>query len=116
MSNDKPEFITFWSEYPRKTAKAHARKAWDQMINHVSGALILSTLRAQKSALMFSDDIQFVPHPATWLRREPWEDEIIQRQRPTLRNGAAALLAREIANIGQIEDVPQYVLEGPAGD
>lgn len=108
-----PCFDTFWGIYPRRVAKGNARKAWDRAISKAPVGIILASLSAQFDAGMFSDDPQFVPHPATWLNREGWEDDIIPRRRPKFRNGAAELLAREMMDGPLIEDDTQRVLEGP---
>lgn len=111
---EKPDFEAFWSEYPRRVAKGHARKAWDRATNNTPAATILIAVRAHKAAGMFSDDLKFIPHPATWLNRESYDDDVTPRSTPQFRSGPAQLLAEELMDIGPlIEDVPQYVLEGP---
>ena len=57
--------------------------------------VIIDAIEAQRIAGMFGDDPKFIPHPATWLHQERWADEIVHKRRPTFRNGAAELLARE---------------------
>jgi uncharacterized protein YdaU (DUF1376 family) len=64
------EFEQFWSEYPRKTAKGGAEKAWLKAIGQTDAETILAGLRSAK----FSSDPQYVPHPATWLNQRRWED------------------------------------------
>ena len=70
-------FDTFWSAYPRKTAKAGAEKAWkkvgaDALIDRILAALAVQS----KSDAWRTDGGQFIPHPATWLNGKRWEDEI----------------------------------------
>ena len=64
------EFEQFWSEYPRKTAKGGAEKAWLKAVGQTDAETILTGLRSAK----FSSDPQYVPHPATWLNQRRWED------------------------------------------
>jgi hypothetical protein len=70
----KVSFDEFWRAYPRRVAKAEARKAWDQTesIRPPIGDVIAAI---QRSATQWTD-VRFVPHPATWLRGERWDDEV----------------------------------------
>lgn len=69
-------FETFWAAYPRRTAKAEARKAWAKL--QPDDVLLEAILAALAWQTKQWDDVKFVPHPATWLRGERWEDEPIQ--------------------------------------
>lgn len=67
-------FDQFWKKYPRKVAKPNALKSWlkvkpdDELTKQIIGAI-------DKQGLC-NREIQFVPHPATWLNARRWEDEI----------------------------------------
>lgn len=68
-------FEDFWSVWPRKVAKPDARRAWDKAVKTVPGEVILA------AAVAYRDnpgrpDKQFIPHPATWLNRAGWGDEL----------------------------------------
>lgn len=72
-------FARFWLAYPRKTAKGDARKAFDKAIrklrldpNNDPERVLIGALERAKAAWV---DAQFIPHPATWLNGERWEDE-----------------------------------------
>ena len=71
------DFDLFWSKYPKKVAKADARKAWKQTaslrpdITQVLKAIDL----ACKTEQWMRGGGQFIPHAATWLRGERWDDE-----------------------------------------
>ena len=71
-----PEFVRFWSAYPRKVAKAAAERCW-RGINPDSAlvAQIMSALEAHKKTPQWVDPV-YVPHPATWLNQKRWEDEL----------------------------------------
>lgn len=59
-------FAEWWEEYPRKDAKDAARKAYAKARKRgASAADLLTGLRLYP----FSPDVQFVPHPATWLNQ-----------------------------------------------
>jgi biotin operon repressor len=64
-------FDDFWSAYPRKTAKEAARKAWASVTKKTPPAEIMSGLARHT----FPTDVQFIPHPATWLNQHRWADE-----------------------------------------
>ena len=64
-------FEEFWQEYPRKTAKEAARKAWKVARARVGADTIMAGLRAA----LWPSDSQFIPHPATWLNQGRWDDE-----------------------------------------
>lgn len=89
------DFSAFWESYPRRTGKGAARKAFAKALTRTDFHIIIDAIEAQRIAGMFDKDPQYIPHPATWLNGERWDDEIIRRVRPTFRNGGAELLARE---------------------
>lgn len=72
------DFDLFWAAYPKKVAKGEARKAFGQTqairppINYLIEAI---QKHCQQEAWM-KDAGKFIPHPATWLRQERWEDEV----------------------------------------
>lgn len=65
-------FDLFWNNYPRKTAKGAARKAWEKIKPEEQEQV------AKAAALFAADpnrDETYTPHPATWLNAERWLDE-----------------------------------------
>lgn len=70
------DFDRFWAAYPRKEAKATARKAFARAVVKIGGpdppAILLGALERAKASWV---DAQFIPHPATWLNGERWDDE-----------------------------------------
>lgn len=71
-------FDDFWKLYPRKVAKSNAVKAWKKTGACDSSSLIETILNDVKRRLE-SDwngkDVQYIPHPATYLNQRRWEDE-----------------------------------------
>lgn len=67
-------FDTFWSAYPRKVAKGAARKAFNKVIKTVPLDVLVDAVLKQKKSEQWKDP-KFIPHPATWLNGERWEDE-----------------------------------------
>ena len=72
------EFDQFWVAYPRKQAKADARKAWDQTkdLRPPTEKLIEIVKAHCKTKDWMKDNGTFIPYPASWLRGERWEDEL----------------------------------------
>lgn len=72
-------FEEFWKLYPRKVAKLEAKKAWEKMAGESRlKAILMIPLHAKKWT-----DLQFIPHAATWLRGERYDDEIFDEiQKP----------------------------------
>jgi hypothetical protein len=70
-------FDEFWSLYPRKIAKATARKAWAKLSpeQQLMAAKAIDTHCQYWSAK--ETELEFIPHPATWLNQERWEDELV---------------------------------------
>jgi hypothetical protein len=69
-------FVRFWTAYPRKVAKPEAERAFLKAIAKIGGPDPPDVL-VQAIARMAPDwtDPKFIPHPATWLNREGWNDE-----------------------------------------
>ena len=83
-------FDLFWSLYPRRVVKRAAVKAWDkEMRNGTSPDEIINGLRRQLPHLN-ARDVQFIPHPSTWLNQGRWEDEIPEQAtaRPQMKKSA----------------------------
>lgn len=70
-SADPVGFGEWWGCYPRKVAKAAARKAYKAALKHAAPERLLAALKAHE----FSPDVRYQPHPATWLNHGHWEDE-----------------------------------------
>lgn len=70
-------FDEFWALYPRKVAKAVARKAFQRLTEQQQ----LDACKAIDDHLMYwkakETGLEFIPHPATWLNQERWEDELV---------------------------------------
>lgn len=77
--NDKniynAHFDTFWEKYPRKTAKAAAKKVFDKLkVDDELLNQILEALEIQKQSKQWSDK-QYIPYAATFINQKRWEDE-----------------------------------------
>ena len=68
------EFSEFWSFYPRKVAKADARKAFKTALKQADvDDIIAGALRLRDDPNL--PEKKYIPYPGKWLRAEQWEDE-----------------------------------------
>lgn len=67
-------FEEFWERYPRKTVKSAARKAYAKAVKKAQHDDIMFGLSQQMLSLT-AREAQYIPHPATWLNQERWNDE-----------------------------------------
>lgn len=96
---DSDAFYEFWCEYPRPVAKRAARKAFTSALRRATAADIMYGLLHYP----FSPEVQYQPHPATWLAQDRWinEDPSLPPTtiagpppRPTLGDGLAGILGK----------------------
>ncbi len=75
----KSQFEEFWLAYPRKVGKGAARPkyaiACRKLADHGEAEPAARLLEALNRAKGMWKDPQFIPHPATWLNGERWDDE-----------------------------------------
>ena len=70
-------FAEFWAAYPRKIGKPNALKAWKRLnCAAIAGQVVEAVQNWCRSEQWRKDGGEFIPHPATWLNRNGWEDEI----------------------------------------
>lgn len=81
-------FEEFWSAYPRKVGKAGARKAWPKACKKLEAARLVKAADYWTGLWENAGtEAQFIPHPATWLNGERWNDEPpVARGQPTGRS------------------------------
>lgn len=70
-------FEMFWKDYPRRTAKPAAKKAFKKLKPTMQLLAKMQQAIANQKATVWKDkEEQYIPHPATWLNNERWEDEV----------------------------------------
>lgn len=76
--SDDPMFREFWSAYPRKEGKGHAKRAWMKAIRNEDAHVIV------EGAARYRDDPnrdkQYTRLPATWLNGECWSDDPLPKR------------------------------------
>ena len=71
-------FERFWKEYPKKIAKANAKKSFIKKCNNEEtfNSIMNGLAKQKKSPDWIKDNGKFIPHPTTWLNGERWNDEM----------------------------------------
>lgn len=78
-----PTFEDFWAVWPRKDSKKSAEAAWGRAVKRQDPETIIAAARAYASS-PYRPEKQFVPHGATWLNGDRWNDPL-----PEPRGGGA---------------------------
>ena len=68
-------FDDFWAVYPRKVAKNNAIKAWNAGKFNKIAEIIIADVRKRVDTEWKGQDLQYIPHPTTYLHQRRWEDE-----------------------------------------
>ena len=74
-THERELFDEFWKEYPKKSDKRVALKAFKSALRRTTFEQILSGVIAYRQS---TENIEqrFVKNPATWLNADSWENEI----------------------------------------
>jgi len=111
-------FDEFWSLYPRKIAKATARKAWAKLSaeQQLMAAKAINTHCEYWKAK--ETELEFIPHASSWLNGERYEDEIVIEPRREkndkkwmFTNEGIEAKAKELGVIGNGYDTYQTLKE-----
>lgn len=70
------KFERFWKEYPRKIAKSVAFKSFVKINpdDNLFKTMIEKLVAYKETEQWQKDKGRFIPHPATWLNQERWQD------------------------------------------
>ena len=68
-------FEAFWETYPRKAGKGAAREAFKRAAKKVDPDLIITGAHDFATDPNLNPDKRYIPHPATWLNQERWDDD-----------------------------------------
>jgi hypothetical protein len=76
-------FEEFWNVYPRKVSKRAALKAFESALGRATHDEILA------GAIRYGNDknlpdIEFIPHPTTWLNGDRWLDGALPERKKSL--------------------------------
>lgn len=88
-------FEEFWQSYPKKVGKADAERAWAKhRCANILPQILTAIRKCKISADWTKDAGQFIPHPATWLNRRGWEDELAPARNGSSLNETSKLFAQ----------------------
>jgi hypothetical protein len=94
-------FDRFWLAYPKKEAKAEAKKSWAKI--KPSATLVeamLTAIERQKQTRKWLEGI--IPMPVTWLNQKRWEDEVLTvSEAPAPKSAKTVALRSEILKFVQ---------------
>jgi hypothetical protein len=98
--DEDAEFETWWKTWPRKDAKADARKAYKAARRKkVPAELLLNAAAEQLAAWKAGGkEAQFIPYGATWLRGERYNDEVERPKFTVITNSASPWEGMRIPN------------------
>ena len=100
------EWVDFWEIYPRKAAKKAALNAWAKLSNADRWNAI-EGLVDWRRVWIARGEMEFVPHPATWLNGERWTDELPAEF--VQRISHASHVAAEVPAAGSRTEMPAHV-------
>lgn len=90
--SEMPLFNAFWEVYPRRVSKQMAWKAWQKLGDtRALCDIIIADVKRRVDGEWNGKDIQYIPHPSTYLNQRRWEDEqpsantTDQSQQPTAK-------------------------------
>lgn len=78
----EPTFDDFWTLYPKHVARKEAERAWAK-VSPADRICALVGLVGWRREWIRRGEMQYVPHPSTWLNGERWTDELPQTNMPT---------------------------------
>lgn len=80
------EFLEFWKAYPKKVGKKAAREAWKNAKDRPALDKILDAIAKAKGWNDWTKEKgRYIPHPATWLNKGRWDDEVFVPPKPIRR-------------------------------
>jgi uncharacterized protein YdaU (DUF1376 family) len=77
-ASQEAAFEMFWEVFPRKAAKALAQKAFAKLDPDADllGRMVKAVERQKQTEQWQKNGGRFIPHPATWLHQQRWQDEL----------------------------------------
>lgn len=76
-------FSLFWKIYKKRVGRKEALKAWEKIKPELYDNILIALGEHNKQESWAKEDGQFIPHPATWLNKERWNDEIKTKPKRT---------------------------------
>lgn len=100
-------FERWWHAYPRKVGKGAALKRWRAMSRQQRAAASEALPRHVEHWRVSRTEVQFIPHPATWLSQGRWDDVLITEQRHPSAPSVALYAAERLRQAQERERRPE---------
>jgi len=97
------DWAEWWAQYPRKTGKAAAEKAWRRRTNTEQQAALAALPLHVAYWTAAGTATHFIPHPATWLNGRRWEDELPEPNQQNRREAPGMSMVRRLLEGGNHE-------------
>ena len=78
-NKDSDHFDEFWFKYPRKIGKSICSNKYIIALKKTNHDQIMKSLDAHVKSWK-DTDIEFIPHPSTWLNQERWDDVVATQE------------------------------------
>lgn len=98
-----PTFLDFWDLYPKRVAKKDATRAWAKLTPTQKVEAVTALVEWRR--IWRNKDTEFLPHAATWLNGERWEDEVPQEY----RQSTAAHIDAKLPEVAARTAMPDHV-------
>lgn len=102
-------FNDFWSLYPRRVAKKDARRAWEKISSNQHTEIMIAIFEWARIWREENREDSHIPHPATWLNGERWEDEFPKWHRPYTEKSSAVQQRKTVESIAK--PMPAHVID-----
>ena len=73
-------FNKFWLEYPRKVGKIDAERQFKKVMKAKDAPTLTMLLDAVALLVAENREMQFIPHPRTWLAQGRWMDQVTHQE------------------------------------
>lgn len=74
--------MEFWDAYGKIGSRKTAVTAYGKALGKTDAATLLASVLAHWSGPWAKKDRDYIPHAATWLNRESWNDEMQPGRKP----------------------------------
>lgn len=105
--NETCAFESFWEIYPVKKNKIRAKKIWERKKLNKIADFICNDIANRQANDKSWVDLQFIPHPSTYLQNERWNDSVSTGFKTQSKNSSSDALSRVIKkhlNKGNVYD------------
>ena len=89
------QFTQFWELYPRKVGKQEAFKSFKKHIHNGIFKTMITALQEQIEEKHLGSELQYYPHPTTWLNQHRWEDILKETPQPQIKQQTVMDLSKE---------------------